>query len=27
VVAKKITATQGNKLIDEAISQVQAKLH
>jgi len=27
VVAKKITATQGNKLIDDAISQVQAKLH
>ncbi|MCZ7675204.1 MAG: F0F1 ATP synthase subunit B [Roseovarius sp.] len=27
VVAEKITAQQGNKLIDEAISQVEAKLH
>lgn len=27
VVAEKITAAQGNKLIDEAIAQVEAKLH
>ena len=27
VIAKQMTATDGNKLIDEAIAEVEAKLH